>query len=40
MSGLTDVLVANVGVLIPVGITLLGIMLGVAIIPRIIWKFF
>jgi hypothetical protein len=40
ISGVTDVLVANLGVVIPVGITILGIMLGVAIIPRIIWKFF
>lgn len=30
----------NLGTLLPVGITIMGIMLGVRLIPRIIYKFF
>ena len=30
----------NLGVLLPVGLTILAVMVGVALIPRIIWKFF
>lgn len=30
---------ANMGVLLPVGITIMGVMIGVSLIPRIIWKF-
>jgi len=30
----------NLGVLLPVGLTVMGIMLGVSLIPRIIYKFF
>lgn len=30
---------ANAGVLIPVGITIMGILVGIGLIPRIIYKF-
>lgn len=30
---------ADLGILLPVGITLMSIMIGVSLIPRIIWKF-
>lgn len=30
----------NLGVLLPVGLTIMGIMIAVALIPRIIYKFF
>lgn len=32
-------LTANAGVLLPVGITIMGIMIGISLIPRIIYKF-
>lgn len=35
-----DTISANVTVLLPVGLGILAIMLGIALIPRIIWKFF
>lgn len=35
-----DTIMANVTVLLPVGLGILAIMLGIALIPRIIWKFF
>lgn len=35
ISGVTD----NLGVLLPVGITLMSIMIGVSLIPRIVYKF-
>ena len=38
-EGLTDTIIANLGVLIPVGLTIMGIMVAVALIPRIIYKF-
>ena len=40
MEEITNVITANLGVLLPVGITILGVMIGVALIPRIIYKFF
>lgn len=36
LSTITD----NLGVLLPVGITIMGIMIAVHLIPRIIYKFF
>lgn len=36
---ITDMVTQNVGVLVPVGITIMGIMVGVGLIPRIIYKF-
>jgi len=40
LAPLTDAITSNLGVLLPVGITILGIMIGVSLIPRIIYKFF
>ena len=39
-TGLTDTITANLGVLLPVGLTIMGIMIAVSLIPRIIYKFF
>ena len=40
MTPITTTLTDNLGVLLPVGITIMGVMIGVALIPRIIYKFF
>lgn len=37
---ITSVFTSNLSVVLPVGITILGIMLGVSVIPRIVYKFF
>ena len=37
---LTTAITGNLEVLLPVGITIMGIMIGVSLIPRIIYKFF
>ena len=34
-----DAIVNNLGVLLPVGLTIMGIMIAVSLIPRIIYKF-
>ncbi len=39
-SGLISNITSNLGVLLPVGLTLMGIMIAVSLIPRIIYKFF
>lgn len=39
-DGLLSTITTNLGVLLPVGLTLMGIMIAVALIPRIIYKFF
>lgn len=39
-SGLTSTITSNLGVLLPVGLTIMGIMIAVSLIPRIIYKFF
>ncbi len=39
-DGLLTTITSNLGVLLPVGLTLMGIMIAVALIPRIIYKFF
>lgn len=38
-KGLTETIVNNLGVLLPVGLTIMGIMVAVSLIPRIIYKF-
>lgn len=38
-NGLTSTITSNLNVLIPVGLTIMGIMVAVALIPRIIYKF-
>lgn len=37
---LITAITSNLGVLIPVGLTIMGIMIAVSLIPRIIFKFF
>lgn len=39
-DGLLTTITSNLGVLLPIGLTLMGIMIAVALIPRIIYKFF
>lgn len=39
-DGLLGTINANLGVLLPIGLTIMGIMIAVALIPRIIYKFF
>lgn len=39
LEPLTSTFQANVDVLVPVGIGLMAIMLGIAMIPRIVYKF-
>ena len=36
---LTSSITGNLGILIPVGLTILGIMVAVSLIPRIVYKF-
>ena len=36
---ITDSINTDLGVLLPVGITIMGIMIGVSLIPRIVYKF-
>lgn len=40
LQPISDAITGNLGVLLPIGITIMAVMLGVALIPRIIWKFF
>lgn len=40
LQPVVDTITANVAVLLPVGLGILAIMLGIALVPRIIWKFF
>lgn len=37
---LLNTITSNLGILLPIGLTLMGIMIAVALIPRIIYKFF
>lgn len=39
LQPLVDGVTANLNVLLPVGITLMSIMIGVTLIPRIVYKF-
>jgi hypothetical protein len=39
LKPITDTLTNNLDVLLPVGITIMGIMIGVSLIPRIVYKF-
>ncbi len=39
LEPITSALTSNIGVLLPVGITIMGIMIGVSLIPRIVYKF-
>lgn len=39
LAPITTTLNSNLDVLLPVGITIMGIMIGVSLIPRIVYKF-
>lgn len=39
-TSLINAITTNLGVLLPIGLTIMGIMICVALIPRIIYKFF
>ena len=39
LKPITDALTSNLTTLLPVGITIMGTMIGVSLIPRIIYKF-
>lgn len=39
LEPIVSTLNSNLGVLLPVGITIMGVMIGVGLIPRIIYKF-
>ena len=39
LAPITSALTDNLDVLLPVGITIMGIMIGVSLIPRIVYKF-
>ena len=38
-TGLTETITSNLDVLLPVGLTIMGIMIEVYLIPRIVYKF-
>lgn len=38
-SGLTSAVTSNAEVLIPVGVGIMAIMIGISLVPRIIYKF-
>lgn len=39
LAPITQALTDNLGVLLPVGISIMGMMIGVSLIPRILYKF-
>lgn len=39
LAPITTALTSNLNVLLPVGIGIMGIMIGVSLIPRIVYKF-
>ena len=39
LAPITETLSSNLTILLPVGITILGTMIGVGLIPRIVYKF-
>lgn len=39
LAPITTQLNSNLDILLPVGITIMGIMIGVSLIPRIVYKF-
>lgn len=39
LAPITTALTSNLAVLLPVGITIMGCMIGVSLIPRIVYKF-
>lgn len=39
VAPIAEAITSNAGVLVPVGITIMGIMIGISLIPRILYKF-
>lgn len=39
LTPITDAINADLGTLLPVGLTIMGIMIGISLIPRIVYKF-
>ena len=39
LKPITDSINSDLGILLPVGITIMGSMIGVSLIPRIVYKF-
>ena len=39
LKPITDSINSDLGILLPVGITIMGIMIGVSLSPRIVYKF-
>lgn len=39
LAPITTTLSENLGVLLPIGISIMGVMIGVSLIPRIVYKF-
>jgi hypothetical protein len=39
LKPITDAVSSNIAVLLPVGLSIMGIMVGVNLIPRIVYKF-
>lgn len=39
LAPITTTLASNLDVLLPVGISIMGVMIGVGLIPRIVYKF-
>lgn len=39
LQPITEALTSNLGVLLPVGIGIMGTMIGISLIPRIVYKF-
>lgn len=39
LEPITTTIQSNVGILLPIGVGIMGIMIGISLIPRIIYKF-
>ena len=39
LAPIVTTITANVGVILPIGLTIMGIMVGLSLIPRILYKF-
>jgi hypothetical protein len=39
LTPIVDTITANVGVILPIGLTIMGIMVGLSLIPRVLYKF-
>lgn len=39
LSPIIETLNANLGVLVPIGVSIMGVMIGIGLIPRIVYKF-